>query len=49
MTTKECTEGKFRVEDDALENVEVPADRLWGAQTERSHLNFPIGVERYRW
>jgi fumarate hydratase class II len=27
----------------------VPADHLWGAQTERSHLNFPIGVERYRW
>ncbi len=24
--------------------VKVPADRLWGAQTERSHENFPIGV-----
>ncbi len=31
------------------ENVEVPADRLWGAQTERSHRNLPIGVERFRW
>jgi fumarate hydratase class II len=41
--------GKFRIEEDALGNVEVPADHLWGAQTERSHLNFPIGVERYRW
>src|SRR5882724_4224801 len=41
--------GKVRVEDDALGHVEVPADRLWGAQTERSHRNFPIGVERYRW
>jgi len=32
---------KFRVEEDALGNVEVPADHLWGAQTERSldHLN----------
>src|ERR1700730_15004684 len=40
---------KFRVEEDALGNVEVPVDHLWGAQTERSHLNFPIGVERYRW
>ena len=40
---------KFRIEEDALGNVEVPADHLWGAQTQRSHLNFPIGVERYRW
>jgi fumarate hydratase class II len=40
---------KFRVEEDALGNVEVPMDHLWGAQTQRSHLNFPIGVERYRW
>jgi fumarate hydratase class II len=40
---------KFRVEEDALGNVEVPMDHLWGAQTERSHRNFPIGVERYRW
>src|SRR5580704_10057509 len=24
-------------------------DHLWGAQTERSRRNFPIGVERYRW
>ncbi|HUC19614.1 MAG TPA: class II fumarate hydratase, partial [Acetobacteraceae bacterium] len=28
--------------------VHVPADRLWGAQTERSRENFPIGVERFR-
>src|SRR6266481_3680997 len=40
---------KFRVEEDALGNVEVPMEHLWGAQTERSHRNFPIGVERYRW
>src|SRR5271167_2200227 len=40
---------RFRVEEDALGNVEVPLDHLWGAQTERSHRNFPIGVERYRW
>lgn len=39
---------KFRVEEDASGNVEVPADHLWGAQTERSHRNFPISVERYR-
>jgi len=41
--------GKFRTEHDALGTVEVPADRLWGAQTERSRHNFQIGVERYRW
>jgi len=40
---------KFRLEEDALGNVEVPAQHLWGAQTERSHRNFPIGVDRYRW
>ncbi|HEX4169931.1 MAG TPA: hypothetical protein VHZ55_31075, partial [Bryobacteraceae bacterium] len=40
---------KFRIEEDALGKVEVPTNHLWGAQTERSHRNFPIGVERYRW
>ena len=40
---------KYRVEHDSLGDVNVPADRLWGAQTERSRLNFPIGVERFRW
>ena len=40
---------QFRTEEDALGNVEVPAAHLWGAQTQRSHLNFPIGVERFRW
>src|SRR4051794_3124043 len=49
MTAISSGDGKFRVEEDALGNVEVPADHLWGAQTQRSHLNFPIGVERYRW
>jgi len=49
MTAKSQSDGKVRVEEDALGDVEVPADHLWGAQTQRSHLNFPIGVERYRW
>src|ERR1700722_8350292 len=40
---------EFRIEEDALGDVQVPADHLWGAQTQRSHLNFPIGVERFRW
>ncbi|GGC47059.1 class II fumarate hydratase [Chelatococcus reniformis] len=45
MTSK----AKFRTEEDALGDVEVPADRLWGAQTERSLENFRIGVDRFRW
>src|ERR1700733_11392383 len=40
---------KVRIEEDALGKVEVPADHLWAAQTERSRHNFPIGVERSRW
>jgi fumarate hydratase class II len=47
--TKNSHTGKFRIEEDALGKVEVPADHLWGAQTERSRENFQIGVERYRW
>src|SRR5439155_1674129 len=39
----------YRVEKDALGDVRVPADRLWGAQTERSIDNFPIGIDRFRW
>jgi fumarate hydratase class II len=38
-----------RIEEDALGNVEVADERLWGAQTQRSHRNFPIGVERFHW
>jgi fumarate hydratase, class II len=40
---------KMRTEHDSLGPVEVPADRLWGAQTQRSIQNFPIGVDRFRW
>ena len=39
----------IRVEKDALGEVRVPADHLWGAQTQRSIENFPIGVDRFRW
>jgi fumarate hydratase class II len=49
MTASLGTDRKFRVETDALGGVQVPATHLWGAQTERSHLNFPIGADRYRW
>ena len=35
---------EYRIEHDSMGEVRVPADRLWGAQTQRSHENFPIGV-----
>lgn len=34
----------YRIEHDSMGEVKVPADKLWGAQTERSHENFEIGV-----
>lgn len=34
----------MRIEHDSMGEVEVPAERYWGAQTERSRRNFPIGV-----
>src|ERR1700745_3169504 len=43
------TANEFRIEEDALGQVHVPAEHLWGAQPHRSHLNCPIGVERFRW
>jgi fumarate hydratase, class II len=49
MTNEPKARPGMRIEEDALGNVEVPADHLWGAQTQRSHLNFPIGVERFHW
>ena len=36
----------FRTESDTMGTVEVPADRYWGAQTQRSLQNFKIGGER---
>ena len=34
---------EFRIEKDTMGNVEVPKDKYWGAQTERSRNNFKIG------
>ena len=34
----------FRIEKDSMGDVKVPADRYWGAQTERSRQNFKIGA-----
>ena len=36
---------EYRIERDTLGDVKVPADKLWGAQTERSRNNFKIGPE----
>jgi fumarate hydratase class II len=47
--TKTNPETEFRIEHDALGDVQVPGDRLWGAQTERSIHNFPIGDGRFVW
>ena len=34
----------YRIEHDSMGEVKVPSDKYWGAQTERSHENFLIGV-----
>ena len=36
-------DGQWRVEFDSMGQVKVPADRLWGAQTQRSLIHFSIG------
>ena len=41
-----ATNGKTRVESDSMGQIAVPADRYWGAQTQRSLQNFEIGDER---
>lgn len=47
--TDRTTTGPVRLEHDSLGEVAVPADHLWGAQTQRSIQNFPIGVPRFVW
>ena len=36
----------FRIEKDSMGEIQVPDDKYWGAQTERSYENFKIGVEK---
>ena len=43
MKNKKCD---FRIESDSLGPIRVPADKYWGAQTQRSLDNFKIGTER---
>ncbi len=35
---------EYRIEHDSMGEMRVPADKYWGAQTQRSRENFPIGV-----
>ena len=37
---------QYRIEHDSMGEVQVPADKYWGAQTQRSLENFPIGIEK---
>ena len=38
-----------RTESDALGEVQIRAEQLWGAQTQRALVHFPIGTDRFRW
>jgi fumarate hydratase class II len=46
MAKRHKSKSGMRVESDAFGALEIPADRHWGAQTERSAHNFRIGTER---
>ena len=35
---------EYRIEHDSMGEMKVPADRIWAAQSQRSHDNFEIGV-----
>ena len=37
---------EYRIEHDSMGEVKVPAEKYWGAQTQRSLENFPIGIEK---
>ena len=37
---------EFRIEHDSMGQMQVPADKYWGAQTQRSYQNFRIGTEK---
>ncbi len=44
--TRRLAKARSRIETDTFGPIEVPADRYWGAQTQRSIENFRIGTER---
>jgi fumarate hydratase, class II len=45
LNTTKSTNGQFRIETDSLGEVKVAADKLWGAQTQRSLEHFSIGKD----
>jgi fumarate hydratase class II len=45
-STRQSRSNSTRIETDSFGPIEVPADRYWGAQTERSRQNFRIGHDR---
>src|SRR5699024_4949573 len=45
-SSKEEIRMDYRIEKDTLGEIKVPADKYWGAQTQRSKPNFPIGNEQ---
>src|SRR5262249_62217727 len=47
MTAADTKTKKTRTESDTMGSVEVPYDRYWGAQTERSLEHFKIGGEQF--
>src|SRR6266853_1722750 len=44
--SQEATKPNTRIEPDSMGEIEVPADKYWGAQTQRSLLHFNIGDDR---
>ena len=46
-STRSRARSRTRIESDSLGEIEVPADRYWGAQTQRSLENFRIGTETF--
>ena len=42
------TPPEFRIENDSMGEVRVPADALYGAQTQRAVENFAIGAQRFQ-
>jgi fumarate hydratase class II len=47
MKSQDQLAGEFRIEKDSMGEIRVPADRYWGAQTQRSLEHFKIGGNRF--
>ena len=47
MSAAKKIDANFRVESDSFGEIKVPADKYWGAQTQRSAENFRIGKDTF--